>query len=131
MLEGDYDHWHRLSAERPRYDAEKAAVAETIAALIQERIPAVAGRIEMIDVATPHTFERYTGNWRGSWEGWLLTTETCTLRLPTTLPGLRNFRMIGQWTQPGGGLPPSALSGRQAVQVICREDGKRFVAEVA
>jgi phytoene dehydrogenase-like protein len=131
MLEADYDHWHRLSADRPRYDAEKEAVAQTVIGLIEERFPTAAGRIEMVDVATPHTFHRYTGNWRGSWEGWLMTTKTCTLRLPTTLPGLRNFRMIGQWTQPGGGLPPSALSGRQAVQVICRDDGKRFVADVA
>jgi phytoene dehydrogenase-like protein len=131
MAEADYDHWHGLSADRPRYDAEKQAVAETLTALVEERFPTAAGRIDMIDVATPHTFERYTGNWRGSWEGWLMTTKNCTLRLPTTLRGLGNFRMIGQWIQPGGGIPPAALSGRQAVQIICREDGKRFVAEAS
>jgi hypothetical protein len=27
------------------------------------------------DVATPLTFERYTGNWKGPFEGWLITRE--------------------------------------------------------
>jgi phytoene dehydrogenase-like protein len=46
-----------------------------------------------------------------------------------TLPGLDNFYMIGQWVQPGGGLPPAALSGRDAVQMICRRDSKPFAAQ--
>jgi len=44
------------------------------------------------------------------------------------LPGLDGFHMIGQWTTPGGGLPPAVSSGRHVVQVLCKEDGKRFVA---
>lgn len=43
------------------------------------------------------------------------------------LPGLDSFHIIGHWTTPGGGLPP-AVSGRHVVQVICKQDGKQFVA---
>jgi phytoene dehydrogenase-like protein len=46
--------------------------------------------------------------------------------LPRELPGLDGFYMIGQWVEPGGGLPPVALSGRNVAQVICQRDGKPF-----
>jgi len=47
-----------------------------------------------------------------------------------TLPGLSNFWMCGQWVEPGGGLPPAAISGRHVVQLVCHEDGRRFVTNV-
>ena len=56
----------------------------------------------MVDVATPLTFERYTGNWKGSFEGWLITPQnasTMTKRMPQTLPGLQRFchvRAVGR-----------------------------------
>ena len=43
-----------------------------------------------------------------------------------TLPGLNNFFMVGQWTQPGGGLPPAAMSAKKIVNMICKQDGKEF-----
>jgi phytoene dehydrogenase-like protein len=39
---------------------------------------------------------------------------------------LGDFYMIGQWVEPGGGLPPVALAGRNVAQIICRRDGKPF-----
>ena len=81
----------------------------------------------MVDVATPITYERYTGNWKGSMEGWLLTTETIKTAMgrgmDKTLPGLDNFYMAGQWVQPGGGVPTAAESGRSAIELICKRDG--------
>ena len=42
------------------------------------------------------------------------------------LPGLKNFYMIGQWVESGGGLPPALMSGRGVAQIICKRDHKRF-----
>lgn len=55
---------------------------------------------------------RYTGNWKGSMEGWLITPKTGIKALPAELPGLRNFYMVGQWLSPGGGLPSGPLTAR-------------------
>ncbi|MDD5219211.1 MAG: NAD(P)/FAD-dependent oxidoreductase, partial [Candidatus Bipolaricaulis sp.] len=82
----------------------------------------------MMDIATPITWERYTGNWRGSYEGWLMTGTSFWSEMKKTLPGLKDFRMIGQWVAPGGGLPPAVSTARDAIQVLCKEDGKRFVS---
>jgi phytoene dehydrogenase-like protein len=84
----------------------------------------------MTDVATPITFERYTGNWKGSFEGFLATPENAMLRMRNTLPGLENFYMAGQWVMPGGGLPTAVQSGRETLKQICKQGGKKFTTSI-
>jgi phytoene dehydrogenase-like protein len=129
ILTSDYDYWQAMDAAR--YAGEKEAVADAVISQLEKRLPAIRGRIEVVDVATPLTYERYTGNWQGSMEGWLPIMGQFGKRLDHTLPGLENFYMIGQWVEPGGGLPPAATSARAAIKVICKRDGKRFAATVA
>jgi phytoene dehydrogenase-like protein len=50
------------------------------------------------------------------------------LGISKTLPRLANFYMAGQWVEPGGSVPLAAASGKSAVQLICAQDGKKFVA---
>jgi phytoene dehydrogenase-like protein len=44
-----------------------------------------------------------------------------------TLPGLKSFYMAGQWVEPGGGVPTAAKSGRETIQLICKQDKKSSV----
>jgi phytoene dehydrogenase-like protein len=125
-LEADYDHWVALAAEDSRYEEEKVKIAAAVVELLEKRFPGLSAQLEMVDVATPATIERYTGNWQGSYEGWLPTPETFMTDMPRDLPGLDAFLMAGQWVMPGGGLPSGVMSGRQAVQIMCRKDGLRF-----
>jgi phytoene dehydrogenase-like protein len=43
-----------------------------------------------------------------------------------TLPGLDHFYMAGQWVSPGGGLPAGVMTAREAIQMVCKKDGKPF-----
>jgi hypothetical protein len=43
-----------------------------------------------------------------------------------TLPGLLNFYLAGHWVEPCGGLPAVARSGRNAIQIICKKEKKKF-----
>ena len=88
----------------------------------------MCGAIEVIDVPTPATVVRYTGNWKGSMEGWLLTPATGFKSLPPTLPGLKRFLMAGQWVMPGGGLPTGLMTARAAICAVCRHDKVPFTA---
>jgi hypothetical protein len=36
--------------------------------------------------------------------------------------------MTGHWDEPPGGVPFATQSGRNLAQIICKRDGKRFVA---
>jgi phytoene dehydrogenase-like protein len=128
MFPTAFDFWQKLRQDDEQYKAEKERIADAVVAALDRRFPGLAGQVEMRDVSTPTTFVRYTGNWEGSFEGWMLTPETGGFgrSLPKTLPGLENFYMAGQWVEPGGGLPAAAFSGRNVVQIICKKEKKKF-----
>jgi phytoene dehydrogenase-like protein len=130
LIDSDYERWKKLKQDPERYKGEKEKIADSVISLLDERFPGLAAQVEMRDVATPMTWERYTGNWRGSFEGWLITTKTFGMRMNKTLPGLENFYMAGQWVEPGGGLPTAAWSGRNVIQMICKKDKKPFVTGI-
>ncbi len=125
----NFEHWvHLQQQDFAAYQSEKQRIAETVIAILEKMVPQIRSAIEVIDVSTPATVIHYTGNWKGSMEGWLLTPATGYQQLPNTLPGLRQFLMVGQWIMPGGGLPSGLLTARSAIQAICRHDRKHFVS---
>lgn len=132
LLQTDYDFWKSLRQDPVRYTAEKEKIADQVIGLLDEWFPGLAGQVEMRDVATPTTFVRYTGNWKGSFEGWMVTPATWRIGrvMKKTLPGLRNFIMAGHWVEPGGGLPAVALSGRNVIQILCKQEKKKFLTTV-
>jgi len=133
-MPSSYEYWKELTQDRAAYKEKKDQVARTVVEQLDQRFPGISQQVEMVDVATPLTFERYTGNWKGSFEGWLLTPQnsfTVMKRMHQTLPGLQNFYMCGQWVEPGGGLPTSVMSGRRLVQAMCKQDGEKFQTTVA
>jgi phytoene dehydrogenase-like protein len=134
MFPSDYAYWQELHQDGERYDAEKKDIAVKVIDQLDKRFPGIAGQVEAVDVATPITYERYTGNWQGSMEGWLLTTKTMPMSagrgMDKMLPGLDGFYMIGQWVEPGGGVPTAATSARRVMQMICKQDGRTFEARV-
>lgn len=126
FLNNDYAYWKKLYEDRERYKAEKQGLADAVIDRLEKRLPGIKGEIEVVDVATPVTYERYTGNWQGSYMGWGSTTETMGDSMSRTLPGLDCFYMAGQWVHPGGGVPGAVMSGRHLMQIICKKDKKRF-----
>ena len=130
ILMTDYDYWENLYEDRERYRAEKERIADMLQGVLEKRFPGASELVEMRDVATPMTWVRYTANWRASYEGWMMSMDSWNLRMSKTLPGLSNFYMVGQWVEPGGGLPPAAYSGRNLTQILCKQDGKKFMTTV-
>lgn len=129
MLESDYYYWKKLGEDRNLYTQKKEEITRQVVGLLEQRFPGIAEQVEVTDVATPLTFERYTGNWKGSFEGWLITPEnayTMTRPMLQTIPGLKNCYMCGQWVEPGGGLPTAIMSANRLIKSICREDKVRF-----
>jgi phytoene dehydrogenase-like protein len=127
-----FDHWNDLQHDdRARYEADKRGLAALVLERLEAHLPGIAAAVEMTDVATPYTFWRNTRNWRGAFGGWLITPERLGHPLPKTLPGLDRFYMAGRWVEPGGGVPLSLRSGRQAIQLLCHHDKVPFAATPA
>ena len=130
QIETDYDYWRRLYEEPKEYAAEKQRVLSTCLLELEKRFPGISAQVEVTDVATPLTWERYTGNWRGSYEGWLPTVELFGKFLPRELPGLKGFYMTGQWTSPGGGVPMCMSQARRLVKHLCTRERRGFTTSV-
>jgi len=126
----NYELWVDLRKnDKKKYRQEKERIAHEVIEALEERFGNIKSNIEVTDVSTPASLIRYTNNWKGSFEGWQPGRGTMMLRINKTLPGLKNFYMIGQWVEPGGGLPPAIMSGRNVTQIICKKDRKKFTTQ--
>lgn len=123
----NFQYWDDLRHNDPaRYYVEKECIAEAVIDVLQRRIPGIRRSIEVIDVSTPATIIRYTANWKGSQEGWMVRPGAGFKPMSNTLPGLQRFMMVGQWVMPGGGLPSGPMTARPALKAICKQDHVPF-----
>jgi phytoene dehydrogenase-like protein len=124
----NYTYWQELHENNPNsYEQGKLRVADALIDILDERLGMIREYVEVVDVATPATFMRYTQNWKGSTQGWEWLPGLIPETISKTLPGLEGFYMVGQWVSPGGGVSAAFVSGRDVARIICKNDRKRFV----
>jgi len=119
--------WEKITVKE--YKAEKLQIQKDATALLEKQYPGISEFIEVNDVATPKTNVRYTGVKDGAYEGFMPSKENMMKSLNMQLPGLQNFYMAGQWLFPGGGLPPSAQTGKWTIQLICKKEKRQFISD--
>jgi len=113
LLDTKWSYWAELGRDRDRYQAEKEHLVESVLRLLEPRFPGITGQVEVWDVATPLTTERYTGVGPGyvsspQWGAMMLAR-------PTTVPGVRGLQIVGQ-SVGGAGIPGCAVMGRNALR---------------
>jgi phytoene dehydrogenase-like protein len=128
----DFFYWEELHADKQAYQEQKKQLEALMADEMERIYPGFKEAIEMTDVATPMTYVRYTGSWKGTFMTWVPTPKTTQLNrmIKKTVPGLENFWLSGMWVVPPGGVPGGAKSSRDIIQIICKKDNKRFRTEV-
>ncbi|MBU4361558.1 NAD(P)/FAD-dependent oxidoreductase [bacterium] len=115
-----YEIWEHL--ENSPYEKEKERIKEDAITLLEKAYPGIKDFIEVVDVATPLTDIKYTGVYRAAYEGFMPTKSNMNKIISPIIKGLDNFILAGQWLFPGGGLPPSALSGKWAIEVFYKKE---------
>ena len=64
----NFEFWLHLQQHDPaRYQAEKHRIAEAVIAILERSEVDIRRAIEVIDVSTPATVIRFTGNWKEAW----------------------------------------------------------------
>ena len=126
-ISSNYEYWERLVRGSEDYNIEKEKTADVFVKELEVRFPQIKGKVEVVDVATPLTYARYTDAWKGAYMSWRSTPEKPITSVPSTLPGLEGFYMTGQWTYSRGGLPTALMTARGSLMKICAEDGKKFI----
>jgi phytoene dehydrogenase-like protein len=120
-----YDFWKKAK-EEGRYDKEKRELAEQISRAFCWKYTQAEGNIEVIDIATPLTYERYTGAHHGSW----MTIQGPGDKMgnyPGIVQNVRGLYFSGYRIIPPGGHPSALAAGRMAAQMVCRQFNIMFV----
>jgi phytoene dehydrogenase-like protein len=126
-FESPWKLWENLEGEN--YRLEKEQIKKDAVKILETEYPGITEFIEVVDIATPKTDVRFTGVKDGAYEGFMPSKENMMNNLDMQLPKLKNFYMAGQWLFPGGGLPPSAQTGKWAVQLICKKENRKFISD--
>lgn len=124
-----YPYWKHLRENDPdAYRAQKYAVADEMIDRISPRFPGLREKIEVVDVSTFVTAERFTGNRFGMQAGPPTENAETIQRygLSKTLPGLTRFHHVGQWSNATMGVSSVALTGRDLIRGLCKQDRRRF-----
>jgi len=104
-----------------KYEKEKEEIGQWVINEIDAHFGNIRDNLEMVDVATPATFKRFTGNWNGVAMGWQ-DFRLFIFRPRKIIRGLKNFYMCGHWVGDAG-LPGASQSGKQVAQMVARDFG--------
>jgi len=127
----DWEYWHNLRLnDTTKYSEEKKRIADEVIVALESKFGKIIDYVEMIDVATPATYIRYTNNWTGGQISWKATRKT--FGKPTTwqIDGLKDFYMTGQWAGTSGGLINVVMMGNHLTQIICKNEGIKFTDKI-
>ena len=124
----NYDYWKNLrDNDRDEYRKVKDVLAKKIIDILEDKIGDIKENVEVIDVATPATFSRYTNNWQGSIQGWEWLPGLIPEHIKVDLPVLKKFYMTGQWIMPGGGVSGAFINARDLARIICKRNKVKFM----
>lgn len=130
--QANYFYWkERRDSDLKTYREEKERVAREIIDRITPRFPMLKDKIEVMDISTPPTAERFTGD-RFGWQAGPPEEDAAKIMrkgLSKTLPGLDDFHMVGQWASASVGVSTVAIMARRLIKDLCKKDNKRFVTE--
>lgn len=121
QYDDQYDFWENLyNSDREAYKAEKQRIAAEVMARVEKHYPKLAGKLQVVEVVTPKSFNRFTGAYKGAFMGFVQTPWVKKEVHLGAVDGIDNFVLAGQWLQTPGGLPNALVTGRFAVQRLLK-----------
>ena len=127
QFQSDYDAWDALIKDIKSYRKEKSRIGEAVIQAIGIRFPQMEGKLTLLDVATPKTFERYCNAYRGAFMSFLPTINGTMMSHTGKIKGLKNIVLSGQWLQPPGGLPVALITGKDSIMRLCKIKKQPFI----
>ena len=134
-LPASYAYWKQLyNDDREKYKQEKRKVSEKVIEILEDHFPGIRNQVEVIDVYTLITWERYMWGTQGWFNlpnrklDFSMKEDLSDKKLKSTLPGLSDFYFVGVWVSAMGSLAHNANSGKTIIRRICKRDNKEFKA---
>ncbi|MFA6856086.1 MAG: NAD(P)/FAD-dependent oxidoreductase [Treponema sp.] len=127
LLLGPSYNWWKAKKADGTYKQEKEALIQRFIIEVKKHVPEIADNVEVTDVATPCTYERYTGSFEGSWMS-VWESGGASFTLPAKSQTIKGIYFAGERSMMPGGLPITVLAGRRAAQTLCKDTNTEFVA---
>lgn len=119
-----YSIWRDLDRNGSEYLDMKERYAEVLIARTErELVPGLSDHVEYTNVATPLTYQRYTGNRFGSIMGMRPTGRNIRNRLAFQRTAIPRLFLCGHWTEYGGGVPMAVKSAANVALLIFKDMG--------
>lgn len=93
------------------YKDKKDKITKLFLDKLIELYPKLKEHIQIVELGTPRTMQRYTNNASGSIYGWAQNLKQDNLVRPSFKTPFENAIMIGAWSYPGGGYEACMFSG--------------------
>jgi len=121
-----FSYWNCDTGEE--YRRKKEQTAKQAISILEGYFPGITKQVEVTDVVTIKTWERFMGGTRGFANAPNKPFGFGTLMgsAKNTLPGLDNFYMTGVWASSTGAVFVNALTGKTAIKAVCKHDGRKF-----
>ncbi|MDX8359345.1 NAD(P)/FAD-dependent oxidoreductase [Cytobacillus sp. IB215316] len=104
--------------DKEKYAQKKEEVTNYLLTQLEENYPGITSSIEVLELGTPRTMQRYTKNPAGAVYGFSQTVDQSGLNRLSRQTPIENLSLVGAWTRPGGGYQGAALSGASEADKI-------------
>lgn len=118
--------WWKQVKEKGSYAEKKQEIANEMLSVFLKKYPELEGKVKIIDMITPITYERYLNGRNGSFQGFVHTAKGKSMNKKGEIKSVKNLLFSGQWFLTSGGLPTAAITSRFTTQRICKRDGVKF-----
>lgn len=119
-----HDHW-KTGPDLERGEAYcrlKQDFANTLLDRVErDLVPGLRRHIEVMEIATPVTFHRYTGNREGTIMGHKPTRKNIHSGVARVTTPVKRLLVGGQWAEYGGGVPMATKAAVNASLLILRD----------
>ncbi len=113
--------WVRLRKDKAAYLAKKEEIVEETSRLLVKKFPSLEGKIQLLDVWTPASYERYYGEETGAYMSFILPKGRLPVGKDCRVKGVKNVWIASQWLRAPGGLPTAASMGKRVAKAISRQ----------
>ncbi len=107
------------------YRERKRELEEWLVDRLAQAIPDLRERIEVIEVGTPHTMERYSSNPQGSIYGYASSASSHSIHRPEARSSVPGLYLAGAWTFPGAGFTGAMHSGHRTAGLVIEDFEER------
>jgi phytoene dehydrogenase-like protein len=122
----NFDHWKPFETDynagrKEEYNKEKDRIASVLIKRAEKIIPNLSKYIDAIEIETPLTMKRYTGNFNGAIYGWANTVKQFTPMDRITNIPIKNLYLSSAWTFPGEGQATTVACGYRLANKLIRK----------